>query len=139
MSLGNDESASHPVIDQILACKRLPSLPWVAIQILELTRDQNASSADIAQCVEMDQALSGKILKTINSSFYGLSSPCPSISRAINYLGMNTVRSLVLGFSLVESFRSPEGAEDLYAWEARGPGRGGKKRPRSAPPKRRKM
>ena len=34
---------------------------------------------------------------------------------------------------------APEGAEDLQAWEARGPGRGGKKRPRSAPPKRRKM
>ena len=31
---------------------------------------------------------------------------------------------------------APEGAEDLQAWEKRGPGRGGKKRPRSAPPKR---
>ena len=34
---------------------------------------------------------------------------------------------------------APEGAEDLQAWEKRGPGRGGKKRPRSAPPKRREM
>lgn len=34
---------------------------------------------------------------------------------------------------------APDGAEDLHAWEARGPSRGGKKRPRSAPPKRRKM
>jgi len=117
MSLASGEPVSTDAIDQILACKRLPSLPWVAVQILELTRDQNATSADIAQCVEMDQALSGKILKTINSSFYGLSSPCPSIARAINYLGMNTVRSLVLGFSLVDSFRSPDGAEsfDLVA------------------------
>ena len=110
MSLTSGEPASTAAIEQILGCKRLPSLPWVAVQILELTRDQNATSADIAKCVEMDQALSGKILKTINSSFYGLSSPCPTIGRAINYLGMKTVRSLVLGFSLADSFRSPDGA-----------------------------
>jgi phosphorylated CTD-interacting factor 1 len=42
-------------------------------------------------------------------------------------------------FRRVANEAAPEGAEDLQAWEARGPGRGGKKRPRSAPPKRRKM
>ena len=42
-------------------------------------------------------------------------------------------------FRRVANEAAPEGAEDLQAWEKRGPGRGGKKRPRSAPPKRRKM
>ena len=42
-------------------------------------------------------------------------------------------------FRRVANEAAPEGAEDLQAWEARGPGRGGKKRPRSAPPKRRKI
>lgn len=117
MSVPVEDLTTEDVIKHIVGCKALPSLPSVAMQILELTRDQSATSADIAQCVELDQALSGKILKTINSSFYGLTTPCPTISRAINYLGMNTVRSLVLGFSLVDSFGHPEGAEgfDLVA------------------------
>ncbi len=117
MSVPVEELSTEDVIKHIVGCKALPSLPSVAMQILELTRDQSATSAEIAQCVELDQALSGKILKTINSSFYGLTTPCPTISRAINYLGMNTVRSLVLGFSLVDSFGAPEGAEgfDLVA------------------------
>ncbi len=115
MTAQSDDAAA--VIQQVIGCKTLPSLPSVALQILELTRDETATSADIAACVELDQALAAKILKTINSSFYGLSSPCPTIARAINYLGMNTVRSLVLGFSLVDSFGDPDGAEgfDLIA------------------------
>lgn len=104
-------------LKKTLACKQLPTLPTVAMEILELTRDANVALAEIARCVELDQALAAKILKTVNSSFYGLSTPCPTISRAINYLGVNTVRSLVLGFSLVDRFGSPEGADgfDLVA------------------------
>ena len=92
------------VIARVTECRRLPSLPAVAAELLELTRDDTATPKDIARCVELDQALAAKILKTINSSFYGLATPCPTIVRAVNYLGMNTVRSLVLSFSLVDSF-----------------------------------
>lgn len=57
----------------------------------------------LAHVVEQDQALAAKILKTVNSSFYGLVRPCGTVDRALNYLGMNTVKSLVLGFSLFDS------------------------------------
>jgi len=92
------------VIERVLERRNLPTLPSVAAELLELTRDDSATPEDIARCVEVDQALAAKILKTINSSFYGLATPCPTISRAIGYLGMNSVRSLVLSFSLVEAF-----------------------------------
>jgi HD-like signal output (HDOD) protein len=50
---------------------------------------------------------------TVNSSYYGLKSPCPSISRAMSLLGLNTVKSLVLGFSIVDCTRGLSGAIDL--------------------------
>jgi diguanylate cyclase (GGDEF)-like protein len=81
----------------------------VAIQILDLTRDPNVSIKEIGKVVENDQAIAAKVLRTINSSYYGLASPCPNIQRALGYLGLNTVRSLVLGFSLVDSFRNSSG------------------------------
>ncbi len=111
MTTHTEDPATEAISRQVIGCKQLPSLPTVALQILELTRDDSATTADIAACVELDQALAAKILKTINSSFYGLSTPCPTITRAINYLGMNTVRSLVLGFSLVEKFGDPDGTD----------------------------
>ncbi|MCA9303206.1 MAG: HDOD domain-containing protein [Phycisphaerales bacterium] len=88
---------------EILNCPSLPSLPTVAVQLLELTSDPDVKMKDIAQLVSTDQALSAKVLKTVNSSYYGLSSSCGSIDRALGYLGLNTVKSLVLGFSLVET------------------------------------
>ena len=93
------------VLEKIVSCPTLPSLPAVAIEVLELTRDPNVAIKEIAQVVENDQAIASKVLRTINSSYYGLASPCPTIQRAMGYLGLNTVRSLVLGFSLVDSFK----------------------------------
>jgi diguanylate cyclase (GGDEF)-like protein len=49
------------------------------------------------------------VLKTVNSSYYGLSTPCPSITRAMSMLGLNTVKSIVLGFSLVDFTKSLAG------------------------------
>lgn len=89
-------------VDRVLACRNLPSLPGVALQVVEFTRDAGVPIDKIAKLVQNDPALTAKILRTVNSSYYGLSNPCPTISRAVSLLGLNTVKSLVLGFSLVE-------------------------------------
>jgi len=97
---------SQSQLQSILTCPNLPTLPAIAVQLMELTSDPNVAMSDIARLVQQDQALSAKVLKTVNSSFYGLSSSCGSIDRAMGYLGLNTVKSLVLGFSLVETTKS---------------------------------
>jgi diguanylate cyclase (GGDEF)-like protein len=99
-------------IDKVLNCPTLPSLPSVAVDVLALTSKRNVNLNEIARVVQNDQALATKILRTINSSYYGLSKPCPTITRAITYLGLSTVKSLVLGFSLVDSTRG-QGGFDL--------------------------
>lgn len=88
---------------KVLSCPNLPTLPGVAVQVLELTGRADTSLRTLARVVEQDQALAAKILKTVNSSFYGLAKPCGTVDRALNYLGLNTVKSLVLGFSLFDS------------------------------------
>lgn len=98
------------ILDRVLACPSLPSLPGVAIKVLELTRDPHVSISKIADLVQNDPALASKVLKTINSSFYGLTQPCPSILRAMSLLGLNTVKAIVLSFSLVDSSKKVESA-----------------------------
>lgn len=100
----------NDLLNEVLACPSLPSLPGIAVRVLELTSDPDVSMNEIAKSVQQDQALSGKVLKTVNSSFYGLTTRCGSIDRAMGYLGLNTVKSLVLGFSLVEV--TEQGGED---------------------------
>ncbi|MHA7813484.1 MAG: HDOD domain-containing protein [Phycisphaerales bacterium] len=104
---------SHYTLDQIIMCPSLPSLPAVAVRLLELTGDPDVAMSDIAKLVQQDQALAAKVLKTVNSSFYGLSTPCSSIDRAMGYLGLNTVKSLVLGFSLVEATKEVDAGFDM--------------------------
>jgi diguanylate cyclase (GGDEF)-like protein len=92
-------------LERVMACQTLPTLPGVAMRVLEITQNKNVSTQDIAATVQNDPALTARVLRTVNSSFYGLNTPCPSITRATGLLGITTVKSIVLGFSLVETSR----------------------------------
>ncbi len=104
---------SAATLDKVLASPKLPTLPAVAVKMLQLTSNPDVEYSDIADLVQYDQALSAKILKTVNSSYYSLQQPCPNIKRALTYLGLNTVKSLVLGFSLVDMTRQNGDGFDL--------------------------
>lgn len=91
------------LLEKVLASPKLPTLPAVALKVLELTNKPDVSLKQVAQVVEHDQAIAAKVLRTINSSFYGLSKRCASIQQALSLLGLQTVKGLVLGFSLAKS------------------------------------
>src|SRR5829696_9232908 len=92
---------NQQLIDRIRQCPNLPSLPAVAMQVLDLTQKPGVDMAEIARIISRDPALSGKILRTVNSSFYGRSQAIGTISHALVILGLQSVKTLVLGFSLV--------------------------------------
>lgn len=97
-------------IESILSYPSIPTLPTVAVKLLELTRDPDVSLKEIEKLVLRDQGLASRVLRTINSSFYGLASPCTTIKRALGLLGLNSVKSLVLGFSLVDLTKNIDGS-----------------------------
>ena len=69
--------------------------------MLDLAQKPEVDIAHIARVISKDPALSGKILRTVNSSFYGRSNNVGTISHALVILGLQSVKTLVLGFSLV--------------------------------------
>ncbi|MBX3359704.1 MAG: HDOD domain-containing protein [Phycisphaeraceae bacterium] len=93
---------SAPSLQKVLSCSTLPSLPSAAVRLLELTADPHVTITQIAGAIQSDPAMATKVLKTVNSSYYALQQPCRTIQRALGYLGLNTVKSVALGFSLVE-------------------------------------
>ena len=92
----------NPAIEQVLSNPNLPTLPTVAMEVLDLTSRPDVNLREIERAIERDQAMTARVLRTINSSFYGLSRRCGSIRQAVAFLGLDTVKSLVLGFSLVK-------------------------------------
>jgi diguanylate cyclase (GGDEF)-like protein len=92
---------NEQLINRIRQCSTLPSLPAIAIQVLELAQKADVDIAEIARTISKDPALSTKILRTVNSSFYARSQHVSTISHALVILGLQSVKTLVLGFSLV--------------------------------------
>jgi len=94
---------SDQILETILSCQTLPTLPAVAVRVIELTSDEDVSLDELAATIQHDQALATKVLRTVNSSFFGLRQRCTTIDRALVMLGLGPVKSLALGFSLVSA------------------------------------
>ena len=87
-------------LHRVLRSPRLPSLPAAAVRLLELSREPNASTNAFVKVVESDPAIAAKILKLSNSSFFAFRTPVASVQRAVVLLGLNTITSMALSFSV---------------------------------------
>src|SRR5690349_4607585 len=100
---------NEQLVERIRQCPNLPSLPTIAMQILELAQKPEVDIAEIARIICKDPAMSSKLLRTVNSSFYGRSQHVSTISHALVILGLQSVKTLVLGFSLVTNLSKNKG------------------------------
>jgi putative nucleotidyltransferase with HDIG domain len=82
----------------------IPTLPLVANKVIELINNPNSSSSDIAAVLKKDQVLTAKVLRLINSPYYGIPSEVTDVQRALAFLGFNTLAQLVLGLSVFNLF-----------------------------------
>ncbi len=85
---------------------KLPTLPGIAIKILEAVQKERPDLQEIAEVLSTDPPLSGEVLKLINSPFFGLTRKVTSVSHAVSMLGMNVVKNMALSFALVKNFSS---------------------------------
>lgn len=81
------------------------TLPDVYHKIDQVINHPSSSVEQIARVVGKDQALSAKLLRLVNSSFYGLSSRVDSIARAITIVGVRELLTLAMGISVVSAFK----------------------------------
>lgn len=81
------------------AIDRAPALPQVVMQVLQRVGDVHSTTSDIERLIEQDMVLAGKVLKLVNSPFYGRSQSVASIREAVAVLGFASVRSIVLAAS----------------------------------------
>jgi putative nucleotidyltransferase with HDIG domain len=82
--------------------KSLPTLPGLISKLGALTENDKVSAQEIARVVSMDQVLSAKVLRLVNSAFYGFSRRVSTVSNAVILLGVNVVKSLAISSSIFE-------------------------------------
>lgn len=87
----------------------LPTLPTVANQIVAIANSPKTSATDVGALINRDQALTGKVLKLVNSSFYGFPQQIKTINHAIVILGFNKVKNIVLTASVFDLTKGRSG------------------------------
>jgi putative nucleotidyltransferase with HDIG domain len=81
--------------------KNMPSLPTSVAKVLEVCNNPQTSPADLNHVISLDPVLVGRVLKLINSAYYGLGSHVTNLVRAIIMLGINTVKNLALSTTVM--------------------------------------
>src|SRR5579871_3670123 len=98
----------------------LPPLPAVVTRIMQTINDPGTSAEELSRLVSLDQGLSSKMLRIVNSAYYGFPKRISTITHAVVILGFNTVRNLVLGvsaFGLLSQKSIPYGLNRAKFWE----------------------
>lgn len=88
---------------KLKSIQKLPTLPVIAMEVNRLLMDHNSSISDLVDLLEKDPALVMKILRLVNSSFYGFKSRVNSLQHAITLLGYNTIRNAVVTVAVMDT------------------------------------
>ncbi len=83
----------------------LPTLPSVVADLIGQIESPDSTAADIERILVNDPALGAKVLKLVNSAFYGMTKKVGNIRQAIVILGFSTIRSLAISFSVIDIFK----------------------------------
>jgi len=85
---------------------RVPSIPSLYAEIVEKLQDPEVGADEIGETVLKDLAMTAKILKLVNSAFFGLGREVSNPADAVTYLGLDTIKSLVLSIHAFSQFDS---------------------------------
>jgi putative nucleotidyltransferase with HDIG domain len=96
-----DEQQFLAKLDRI---KDIPTLPTIVFELNKLLRDPDTSIKTVCDTIEKDQAITLKILKLVNSAFYGFKSKISDLRNAVALLGYNAVRNAIVSLSVINSF-----------------------------------
>jgi HD-like signal output (HDOD) protein len=103
------------VADALKKVSTIATLPEVTAKIVQTVEDPKSTAAALHKIVAHDPALATRILKVVNSAFYGLPGQIGSVERAIVLLGLNAIKNIAVAASLGQLFRGVKLCEGYTA------------------------
>src|SRR5580658_6828433 len=101
--------------DAIKNVTALATLPEVTTQIIKVVEDPKSSAGKLHKIIAHDPSLAARILKVVNSAFYGIPGQVGNVDRAIVLLGLNAVKNIAVAASLGQMFRGAKLGEGFSA------------------------
>lgn len=103
----------NEIVKKLDRIEDLPTLPTIAVEVNRLLQDYDTSIRDLSSTIEKDQSIVGKMLKLVNSAFFGLSSKVSNIPHAVTLLGFNAIRNAVVSVSVIDIFKQKSTKNDF--------------------------
>lgn len=94
----------------------LPTLPEVATRLARMIHAPGVSAAEIGRLISEDPALTARVLRVVNSAYYGFPRQIDDVTHAIIILGFNKVRDIVLTTAVVNAFPAGRGRFEFAAF-----------------------
>jgi HD-like signal output (HDOD) protein len=92
---------ARELLEQLCHCPGLPALPGVAKRVVEMTEDPSATPESMAALLARDPVLAARVLRAANSETYGPGRPITSLTEAVGMIGLQTIRMMTVGTSLL--------------------------------------
>ncbi|MEQ8213342.1 MAG: HDOD domain-containing protein [Smithellaceae bacterium] len=102
--LANRDELQDKLLFRLRQGDDLPTLPSIAVRIFNIASDPEASGTELLSIIRQDPALTSKILKTVNSAFYGNPQKISSVRQALILLGNDEIVDLAFGLAAAKVF-----------------------------------
>lgn len=105
------------VLDRLISCREVTAMPQVLAEVIRVVREEETSAKNISQIILKDPALTVRVLRAVNSPFYGLKHPINTVNQAVVTLGMRPVKAIALSVCLYRMFESGDrGLDRVRFW-----------------------
>jgi len=111
------QHSEEQIARRIEGAPRLASLRSIGAALSELVYAENSFTSQIAEVIRRDPSLTSRLLKLVNSVFFGLSQRVNNIEEAIFYLGLRQIRELALATPIIEDFEKLHGGFKNAPWQ----------------------
>ena len=102
---------------RINACPKLASLGRINQALRELVNSDSSMSSQIAEIIRRDPSLTARLLRMVNSVYYGLSNSVSNIEEAIFFLGLRQIRELAMATPVIEEMASFQNGKAPLPWK----------------------
>ena len=92
-------------LEKLQTIQNLPALPSIVLEVNRLLQDVDASIDQLVKMLEKEQSLVMKLLKLVNSSFYGFKNKVNSLRHAVTLMGYNTIQNAVVTIAIVDALQ----------------------------------
>ncbi|MEZ0328342.1 MAG: HDOD domain-containing protein [Dissulfuribacterales bacterium] len=107
------EAKRQEIRRRLREIQSLPTLPPIAAKLNKMVEDEDVTANQLGNVIERDQVLTSKLLKMVNSSFYGFPQRISTVANAIVLLGINVIKTLIVTSSIFEMMQT----SDVGLWE----------------------